>query len=123
MQVIRDDQLFGLGMIPLFSQWNIRRCNVAGCRSKPTTIITGIPDVEAFGLCEDHHDECEVKGELDFTLDFDDFDVFKTEKVRKIGPGVWAIGSLGEIEMDQATINSRREHGLSAPDRPRHLTS
>ena len=45
-----------------------------------------------------------------------------TVKVRKIGPGVWAVGPLGEIEMDQATINSRRERGLTAPDRARHLT-
>jgi len=77
MKVIRDEELFGLAMIPLFTQWGIRRCNVSGCTNKPTTIITEIPGVEPFGLCEDHHGESKAKGELDFTLEFDDFDAFK----------------------------------------------
>ena len=78
MKVIRDDELFGLLMIPLFADYGIRRCNVGGCTNKPTTIITGIESVgEAFGLCEDHHNEAKDKGELDFMLAFDDFDAFK----------------------------------------------
>ena len=78
MKVIRDEDLGGLFMIPLFHQWGIKRCNVSGCTTKPTTIITGIPETEGpFGLCEEHHQEVKTKGELDFMLDFDDFDAFK----------------------------------------------
>jgi len=86
MKVIRDEELFGLGMIPLFTQWGIRRCNVAGCTNKPSTIIIGIPEVgEPFGLCEDHHGESRAKGELDFMLVFDDFDAFKAAAEAKRG--------------------------------------
>ena len=77
MEIIRDEELFGLAMIPLFADWGIRRCNVEGCMNKPTTIITGIAEVGGpFGLCEEHHNEAKTKGELDFTLEFDDFDAF-----------------------------------------------
>lgn len=41
---------------------------------------------------------------------------------RQIGPGVYAVGPLGEIEMDQAVIDERRAHGLPAPATARHLT-
>ena len=75
MNIIRDEELFGIGMIPLFCTWNIRRCNVEGCTEKPTTIVTQVIDC-AFGLCEKHYQEVASKGEYDFTLVFDDFDAF-----------------------------------------------
>jgi hypothetical protein len=75
MAVIRDNEMFGLAMIPLFCDWNIRRCNVKDCTEKPTTIITQVIDC-AFGLCENHYKEVVSKGEYDFTLVFDEFDSF-----------------------------------------------
>lgn len=44
-------------------------------------------------------------------------------KAKKIGPGVYAVGPLGEIEMEQWVINERVAHGLPAPKKARHLTS
>lgn len=46
-----------------------------------------------------------------------------TSKARRIGPGVYAVGPLGEIEMEQSVIDERRAHGLPAPATARHLTS
>jgi len=48
----------------------------------------------------------------------------RKQKSRKIGPGVWAVGVLGEVEMDAATIRHRLERGLAVPSRrPRHVTT
>jgi len=93
MRIIRDEGPMGsLLMITLFVDWHIRRCNVSGCTSRPTTIITGIDEAGgSFGLCEEHHNEAKAKGELDFTLDFDDFDAFEAE--RKGGDPTLADGS------------------------------
>ncbi len=76
MAVIRDNEMFGLAMIPLFCDWHIRRCNVKDCTEKPTTIITQVVPDCAFGLCENHYQEVVSKGEYDFTLVFDEFDAF-----------------------------------------------
>jgi hypothetical protein len=75
MAVIRDNDFFGLAIIPLLSDCNIRRCNVKDCTEKPTTINTQVIDC-AFGLCEKHYQEVVSKGEYDFTLVFDGFDAF-----------------------------------------------
>lgn len=78
MKILRDNDGFGIFMIPLFSQYNVRRCNVDGCTQKPTTIILDAhPDAPCFGLCEEHHKTCERTGQLDFKLTFDDFDAFQ----------------------------------------------
>ena len=69
MNVIRDEELGGIMMIPLLIQWNIHRCNVRDCRNKPTTIITGVIE-DAFGLCEEHYKESKKSGKLAYTLDF-----------------------------------------------------
>jgi len=69
MNIIRDEETFGLMMIPLFQQWNIHRCNVRDCKEKQTTIITGIIK-RPFGLCEKHYKECVETGKLAFTLDW-----------------------------------------------------
>jgi len=71
MNIIRDEVAGGLMMIPLFLQWNVSRCNVAGCKEKQTTIITGVPNVPTFGLCEKHYNECKESGKLNYTLNFD----------------------------------------------------
>jgi len=69
MEVIRDEELGGIMMIPLLNQWHIHRCNVRDCRNKPTTIITGVIE-NAFGLCEEHYSESKREGKLAYTLDF-----------------------------------------------------
>lgn len=69
MNVIRDEEMGGLMMIPLLSQWNVHRCNVRDCKEKPTTIITGLTK-QPFGLCEKHYLESKEKGKLEYTLDF-----------------------------------------------------
>lgn len=77
MKAIRDNDWFGIAMIPLFADWEIRRCNVKDCKEKPTTIITEVLENQAFGLCETHYQEALSKGKLEATLIFDDFDAFK----------------------------------------------
>ena len=80
MKIIRDEEYGGIMMIPLFCDWNIRRCNVRGCRNKPTTIIAQArEDIPVFGLCEEHFQEANVPGGAKFDLEFDDFDAFKEE--------------------------------------------
>ena len=69
MNIIRDEESFGIMMIPLFHQWNISRCNVKDCRNKPTTILTGIIE-RAIGLCEEHYEESKKAGKFNYTLAF-----------------------------------------------------
>ena len=64
MNIIRDEGQAGqktacISMIPLFVQWGINRCNIAGCCNPQTTIVAGLKDAPVFGICEDHY--------LDFT--------------------------------------------------------
>lgn len=78
MKIIRDDQLFGLGMVPLLIDWNIRRCNVKGCTEKPNTIVSQLsPNVPLCGFCEGHYQEANKEGGAKFDLAFDDYDAFK----------------------------------------------
>lgn len=78
MRIIRDEECFGLMMIPLLCDWNIKRCNVEGCKSKPNTIIAGTK-AGMFGLCEEHFQEGNVEGGTTYQLEFDNFDAFKQE--------------------------------------------
>jgi hypothetical protein len=72
MNVIRDEEMNGLMMIPLFQQWGIHRCNVRNCKEKPSTIITEITiECPVFALCEKHYNECKESGKISCTLDFD----------------------------------------------------
>ena len=83
MNIIRDEELGGLAMIPLFVDWHILRCNVKDCTNKPTTITAGVSaDVPPFGLCEEHYQAAVAAGELHYTLVWDDFDAFKEEVKR-----------------------------------------
>jgi hypothetical protein len=72
MQIIRDEEMGGLMMIPLFKKMGVTRCNVRDCKEKQTTIITGATE-QPFGLCEKHYNECKQSGKINYTLDF--FDV------------------------------------------------
>jgi hypothetical protein len=82
MQVIRDEENFGLMMIHLFFQWGVRRCNVDGCTEKPSTIIAGaVENCPAIGMCETHYQgamkACEQGNPVTYTFTFDNFDAFK----------------------------------------------
>ena len=77
MKIIRDNELGGLLMLPLFCDWHIRRCNQRGCVATPTTIIAQVENVPPFGLCEGHFQEGNKLGGTMFNLVWDDFDAFK----------------------------------------------
>jgi hypothetical protein len=81
MNIIRDEDSFGLFMLPLFIDWGIKRCNEKGCKDKPTTIIAGMGDgIPVFGLCEEHFQRCnQDDGGAMVHLEFDDFDAFAKE--------------------------------------------
>ncbi len=69
MQIIRDEELGGIMMIPLFTQYQINRCNIKGCTEKPTTIC--IHEQATFGLCEKHFTEYREVGTIKIQLEFD----------------------------------------------------
>jgi hypothetical protein len=80
MKIIRDEELGGIMMIPLFMDWHVRRCNQDGCKAKPTTIIAGASDeVPIFGLCEEHYQMGNKPGGFSYNLVFDDYDAFSQE--------------------------------------------
>ena len=69
MEIIRDEEMNGIMMIPLLTQWGVNRCNVRDCHENPTTIITGATE-QPFGLCEKHYKECKESGKIAYTLDW-----------------------------------------------------
>jgi hypothetical protein len=69
MNIIRDNEMGGLMMIPLFTQWRIERCNVKDCHEKPTTLITGVIEAK-IALCEKHYNESKAAGKLAYTLEW-----------------------------------------------------
>ena len=78
MKIIRDEEGLGLFMIPLFVDWGVRRCNIEGCTSKPTTIITQLePDVPIVGMCEKHYQEGHQPNGTTFSFEWDNYDAFK----------------------------------------------
>lgn len=82
MKIIRDEELFGIMMIPLWVDWSIRRCNHAGCRNVPTTIIVeieGHPGLR-LGQCEVHYQKALASGRLEDHFEFDDFDAFRSSE-------------------------------------------
>jgi len=82
MNVIRDEELNGLGMIPLFFSWGIRRCNMKDCKNKPSTIIANTLSPKPFGLCEDHYQQGVKEGTMKMVLEFDNFDAFDKSEVK-----------------------------------------
>ena len=78
MAIIRDNELGGLAMIPLFMDWGVRRCNVKGCTNKPSTIITQAqPEMPVLGMCEEHFQEAnQPDGGRTYTFVLDNFDAF-----------------------------------------------
>jgi hypothetical protein len=80
MNIIRDEECFGLMMIPLFIDWHVRRCNVENCKENPSTIVTGIEDCPPIGLCEEHFQAANQGVGVTYTFEWDDFDAFKLEE-------------------------------------------
>ncbi|MEO5991886.1 MAG: hypothetical protein ABIP68_09650 [Ferruginibacter sp.] len=69
MQIIRDDEMAGIMMIPLFHQYGIKRCNIIECKDKPTTIC--LHEKATFAICEKHYLDCKAKGIVNLKLEFD----------------------------------------------------
>ena len=70
MTVIKDNELGGLLMIPIWEQYNLHRCNVRGCKNKQRVFIPDLAE-QPFALCEHHYNEFKSKGEINCILDFD----------------------------------------------------
>jgi len=83
MNIIRDNELGGLAMIPLLFDWGVRRCNVKGCTERPNTIVTGMVEGAAVGFCETHYQQGNKPDGTNFTLVFDDFDAFSEKAGEK----------------------------------------
>lgn len=86
MKIIRDEELFGIAMIPLFVDWGLKRCNQKDCGEKPTTIIRfapgenpAAPEGIMFALCEEHFQMCNAPEGASLNLKFDDYDAFAKE--------------------------------------------
>lgn len=78
MNIIRDEETFGIMMIPLFVDWNIRRCNFKDCKERPNTIITDA-GCSNFGLCENHYQMANVEGGAILSLEWNNFDAFRED--------------------------------------------
>ena len=84
MKIIRDEECYGIFMLPLLTEWGIRRCNQAGCQEVPNTIIAASGAGRVFGLCEAHFQQGNVPGGTKYSLEFDNFDAFKAlEEARR----------------------------------------
>ena len=68
MKIIRDEEMGGIMMIPLFHQWGVNRCNIKGCTEKHTTIC--VHEQATFGLCEKHYLEGKENGTMKLQLEF-----------------------------------------------------
>lgn len=69
MNIIRDDELNGLLMIPLLNQYGIANCMVDGCKEKANTILAD----EAYnpiGICETHYRKAEKEGQFKYKIIF-----------------------------------------------------
>ncbi len=68
MEIIRDEDLGGIMMIPIFHQYQITRCNIKDCQEKPTTVC--VHEQATFGLCENHYQDGVSKGTMKLELEF-----------------------------------------------------
>lgn len=97
MNIIRDEEGFGIFMIPLFVDWGVRRCNVKGCTEKPTTIITQLAEgAPVSGWCESHYQAFKSSGRFEGTLIFDDYDAFTASNTACTRLETGAANSDGE---------------------------
>jgi hypothetical protein len=69
MQIIKDDEMDGIMMIPFFTQHGISKCNVECCENRPYIALTGIEGIETpIGICKDHYKESESKGKWELKI-------------------------------------------------------
>ncbi|KKN06259.1 hypothetical protein LCGC14_1079200 [marine sediment metagenome] len=75
MNVIHDNELGGIMMIPLIVDWRVSTtCQIDGCTEKTNTIIcfndsetpTGNP--LNIGICENHYVEAKKSGRFDYKV-------------------------------------------------------
>jgi len=88
MKIIRDEEGFGIFMIPLFCDWNVKRCNVEGCTEKPSTILTDLGEgIPVAGMCERHFQEGKEQAKtaeiVMYSFIWDEFDAFKAHESKK----------------------------------------
>ncbi len=69
MNIIRDETN-PIMILPLLVSWGIGHCNVKDCAEKPTTIISNVPDVPVFGMCEQHYQAGAEAGKFKYKLEF-----------------------------------------------------
>lgn len=69
MEIIRDEEMHGLMMIPLFHQYGIHYCNVAGCEQKASTILIDAIKDCPIGICEGHYIQAKQDGKFNFKID------------------------------------------------------
>jgi hypothetical protein len=70
MSIIRDKEMNGILMIPLWSEYNLHRCNVSGCKEKQTTLVLEKAE-RPFAVCETHYKLFNRPEGYSCTLDFD----------------------------------------------------
>lgn len=74
MKIIRDEGP-DFGGRALCIEWGLTRCNQAGCRNAPNTIIQGAsPEAPLFALCEEHFQQGNVPGGTKLSLEFGDLE-------------------------------------------------
>lgn len=78
MEIIRDEEMHGIFMIPLFHQYGVHYCHVEGCQNKATTLLidngTAIPVI---GICEGHFSQAKQDGKFSYKLDANKDQSFK----------------------------------------------
>ena len=85
MKIIRDTEFYSMSMVALLIEWQIFRCNVQGCRNRPTTIIrltaTESPEGEPtlLGMCEEHYQEFSKAGRIKCRMSFEPYNAFKEQ--------------------------------------------
>ncbi len=69
MEIIRDEEMNGIMMIPLFHQYGIHYCNVEGCPHKASTILIDAIKDYPIGICEGHYIQAKQDGQLKHKID------------------------------------------------------
>lgn len=86
MSLIRTEDGDIIWMIPVLCQYGLKRCNVVGCRNKPTTIDTDSAP-RPYALCEEHYQqflkESKEKGKAEIHLEWNNFDAFAASEKAK----------------------------------------
>lgn len=78
MNLIRDEEMHGIMMIPLFHQYGVHYCHVEGCLNKASTLLIDT-DVTpgAIGICEGHYNTAKQSGKWQLSLDMNKDQTYK----------------------------------------------